>query len=105
MISFCSSSSTIVPPLVDCSLKRSEYKSSVSNPAPVGGNQQASSIFLLHYIEALLTRSEPRWKHYLTLDALQKKLSPQVGLQELGASHIERFFTVMEQIQKQTAFK
>jgi hypothetical protein len=39
------------------------------------------------------------------VDALQKKLSPQVGLQELGAIHIERFFIVMEQIQKQTALK
>ena len=38
-----------------------------------GGNQQAPPIFLLHYTEALLTRSEPRWEHYLTEERCKKR--------------------------------
>jgi len=40
---------------------------------------------------------------FLTGDALQaKNCRHSVEIQELGAIHIERFFIVMEQIQKQT---
>jgi hypothetical protein len=66
-------------------------------------NQQAPPIFLLYYTEELLTRSEPRWEHYLTEDVLQKKnCRHNVGLQELRAIHLERFHIEIEQIQKQT---